>query len=252
MDQIFNWENLGSLLVLTVMEIVLGIDNIIFISIVAGRLPRGQQQQARITGLTLALFVRIGLLFAITWIMSLTKPLFSIAQHNFTVHDLILLSGGVFLMFKSISEIHGKLEGEEEEKEGKAMSIQSAVIQIVLLDVVFSFDSILTAIGIAKKVYIMIGAVVLALGVMMFFAKAVSDFVNRHPSIKMLALAFLLMIGFLLVVEGLPDDLHVEVPKGYLYFAMAFSFGVEMLNIQVRKRSRSVKLKDTPHIKDEK
>ena len=244
MDQIFTLQNLGSLLFLTVMEIVLGIDNIIFISIIAGKLPRSQQKQARMSGLTLAMFVRSGLLFAITWIMQLTQPLFGFGKYQFTVHDVILLAGGLFLMYKSITEIHDKLEGKTEGHESKSMSLQSAIIQIVLLDIVFSFDSILTAVGVAKEVYIMIAAVVLSLIVIMFFAKAVSDFVNKHPSIKMLALSFLLMIGFLLVIEGMPDTLHMEVPKGYLYFAMAFSFTVEMLNIRMRKKSRPVKLKD--------
>lgn len=245
MQDIISLENIGSLFVLTVMEIVLGIDNIIFISIVAGKLPRSQQQQARLTGMTLAMLVRIAMLFAITWVMSLTRPLFTIGEYEVTVHGVILMTGGLFLIIKSVSEIHAKLEGHEEGREVKSLSLQSAIVQIVLLDIVFSFDSILTAIGIAKHVYIMIAAVVLSLGMMMFFAGAVSNFVNRHPSIKMLALAFLIMIGFLLTIEGLPEKLHVEIPKGYLYFAIAFAFAVEMLNIRVRKKSQHpVKLKE--------
>jgi predicted tellurium resistance membrane protein TerC len=237
MEAIFSFENISSLITLTVMEIVLGIDNIVFISIVAGKLPLQLQQRARITGLSLAMLVRIGLLFAITWLVSLTNPLFTIAGHALTAHDLIMLGGGLFLMYKSIIEIHERIYGQHEEVNVKVLSLSAAVTQIVLLDIVFSFDSILTAIGIAREVYVMIAAVVLSLILMMFFSKNVSDFINQNPTIKMLALAFLLLIGFLLVIEGLPDTMHVVIPKGYLYFAMAFAFLVELLNIRARKKA---------------
>lgn len=241
MPAIFSFENISSLITLTVMEIVLGIDNIVFISIVAGKLPLQIQQKARITGLSLAMLVRVGLLFAITWLVGLTNPLFSIAGHAITAHDLIMLSGGLFLMYKSIVEIHEKLYGHHEQISVKVLTFRNAVTQIVLLDIVFSFDSILTAIGIAREVYIMISAVVLSLILMMLFSRNVSDFINKNPTIKMLALAFLLLIGFLLVIDGLPDTMHVTIPKGYLYFAMAFAFGVELLNIRARKKAEGRK-----------
>lgn len=244
MAAIFSFENISSLITLTVMEIVLGIDNIVFISIVAGKLPLQLQQRARITGLSLAMLVRIGLLFAITWLVSLTNPLFSIGGHALTAHDLIMLGGGLFLMYKSIIEIHERIYGQHEEVSVKVLSLSAAVIQIVLLDIVFSFDSILTAIGIAREVYVMIAAVVLSLILMMFFSRNVSDFINQNPTVKMLALAFLLLIGFLLVIEGLPDTMHVVIPKGYLYFAMAFAFIVELLNIRARKKAEQKRKKE--------
>jgi len=237
MPEIFSLENLLSLLTLTVMEIVLGIDNILFISIVAGKLPPVQRAKARYIGLSLALGVRVGLLLGITTLVHFTHPLFKIFAYTITAHDIIMLAGGLFLMYKSISEIHEKLAGHSAtEQTHKLLSLRSAIIQIVLLDVVFSFDSILTAIGIAKNVWVMILAVVISLFIMMGASAKVSQFINKYPSIKMLALAFLIMIGFLLVIDGLPDELHVEVPKGYLYFAMAFAFGVELLNIRVRRK----------------
>lgn len=238
---IFNIENISSLITLTIMEIVLGIDNIVFISIVAGKLPLQQQQRARITGLSLAMLVRIALLFAITWLVGLTNPLLHIGGHALTAHDLIMLGGGLFLMYKSIIEIHERIYGHHEKIVVKVLTFSSAVTQIVLLDIVFSFDSILTAIGIAKELYIMIAAVILSLILMMLFARNVSDFINSNPTIKMLALAFLLLIGFLLAIEGLPDSMHVYIPKGYLYFAMAFAFGVELLNIRARKKAEAKK-----------
>lgn len=238
--ELFTWASLVSLLTLTVLEIVLGIDNIIFISIVSGKLPHHQQRKARLTGLTLALLMRIALLFAITWIIQLKKPVFTVFEHDVSWRDMILIAGGLFLLAKSTTEIHGKLEGEEESAAGKtSITMTSAIIQIVLLDMVFSFDSILTAIGIADQLAIMIAAVVISLVIMLVFAHKVSDFVNKHPTIKMLALSFLLMIGFLLMAEGV----HVEVPKGYLYFAMTFSLIVELLNMRMRKKAKPVELK---------
>jgi predicted tellurium resistance membrane protein TerC len=238
--ELFTWASLVSLLTLTVLEIVLGIDNIIFISIVSGKLPKDQQRKARLTGLALALIMRIALLFGITWIIQLKDPVFTVFEHDVSWRDMILLAGGLFLLAKSTTEIHGKLEGEEESDSKKAsITMASAIIQIVLLDMVFSFDSILTAIGIADEVLIMITAVIISLGIMLVFAHKVSDFVNKHPTIKMLALSFLLMIGFLLMAEGF----HIEVPKGYLYFAMAFSLIVELLNMRMRKKSKPIQLK---------
>ena len=224
-----------SLFTLVVMEIVLGIDNIIFISILAGKLPKSQQARARKIGLSLALLMRIGLLFCISWIAGLQTDLFSIAGKGFSGRDLVLLAGGLFLIAKSTSEIHGKIEGEDDHKNPslKKITLRSAIFQIILLDIVFSFDSILTAIGLVDEIVTMILAVIISMLVMLAAAKSVSDFVNRNPTIKMLALAFLLMIGFMLVVEAF--DVHV--PKGYIYFAMAFSLIVELLNQQVRKKS---------------
>ena len=224
-----------SLITLIVMEIVLGIDNIIFISILAGKLPKHKQAKARKIGLSLALIMRIGLLFCITWIANLKADLFTIAGFGFSGRDLVLLAGGLFLIAKSTTEIHGKIEGEDNHADPKLkkLSLQSAIFQIILLDIVFSFDSILTAIGLVNELVTMILAVIISMLVMLAAAKTVSDFVNNHPTIKMLALAFLLMIGFMLVVEAF--DVHV--PKGYVYFAMAFSLLVELLNQRVRKKS---------------
>ena len=224
-----------SLLTLIVMEIVLGIDNIIFISILAGKLPKTKQAKARKIGLSLALVMRIGLLFCITWITNLKTDIIAIGDLGFSGRDLVLLAGGLFLIAKSTTEIHGKIEGEEAHVDPtlKKLSLQSAIVQIILLDIVFSFDSILTAIGLVNEIVTMILAVIISMLVMLAAAKTVSDFVNNHPTIKMLALAFLLMIGFMLVVEAF--DVHV--PKGYIYFAMAFSLIVELLNQRVRKKS---------------
>lgn len=228
-----------SLLTLTFLEIVLGIDNIIFISIVSDRLPEQQQGRARTLGLLLAIIIRVLLLFCISWIVQLTEPIVSIADFDLSVRDLILILGGLFLLAKSTSEIHEKIEHdpEEEEREKNAKkaggyTVQQAILQIVLLDVVFSFDSILTAVGLSNEVLIMIVAVILALVVMLVFAKKVSDFVNRNPTVKMLALAFLLMIGTLLILDGC----HVHVPKGYIYFSLLFSLLVEFLNQRARKK----------------
>ncbi|MEO6694357.1 MAG: TerC family protein [Ignavibacteria bacterium] len=226
-------ETYVSLLTLTFLEIVLGIDNIIFISILTGRLPENEREKGRITGLILAMVFRIGLLLMISWIAGLITPLITIFGFSFSGRDLILIAGGIFLIIKSTLEIHNKLEAEEETGNSNAKAVfWNIILQIVLLDLVFSLDSVITAVGLVKHVSIMIIAIVLSMIVMIIFAKKVSDFIHKHPTIKMLALSFLLMIGLLLLVEGF----HVEVPKGYVYFAMAFSFIVEMLNIKMRKK----------------
>ena len=222
-----------ALLTLTVLEIVLGIDNIIFISIMTGKLPAKQQPRARLVGLALAMFTRIGLLFSLSWIMRLTAPLFTIAGAEISGRDIILLLGGAFLIFKSTHEIHDKLEGEEEKSRSRMKaSFAYVIVQIVLLDIVFSLDSVITAIGMANQLSVMVLAVVLAVGVMMFAAKPIGVFVEKHPTIKMLALSFLLLIGLSLIAEGL--DQHI--PKGYVYFSMGFSVFVEMLNLRAKKK----------------
>ncbi|CAN5511893.1 TerC family protein [soil metagenome] len=230
----FTVSGLISLFTLIVMEIVLGIDNIIFISILADKLPKNQQKKARQIGLSMALLIRIGLLFSISWIVSLKEPFFTVMEHGFSGRDIVLLFGGLFLMAKSTSEIHSKISGEEGvlETSAKKLSLNAAILQIIGLDIVFSFDSILTAVGLVDHVSIMIGAVIISMLIMLAAAGAVSDFVNRNPTIKMLALAFLLMIGFMLTVEAF----HYEVPKGYIYFAMAFSLAVELLNMRGKKK----------------
>jgi predicted tellurium resistance membrane protein TerC len=226
---------------LTALEIVLGIDNIIFISILVGRLPPAQQPRGRTIGLGLAMLTRILLLLSITWVMGLSADLFSLLGEGFSGRDLILIGGGLFLLAKSTMEIHGSLEGEEHEREGGARaSFLSVVTQIAIIDIVFSLDSVITAVGLVDHVSVMIAAVIIAVLVMMFMAGPISNFVDRHPTIKMLALSFLILIGMALIGEGF--GLHI--PKGYIYFAMAFSVGVEMLNIQMRKRmARPVKLR---------
>ncbi len=231
-------EGIMSLLTLTLMEVVLGIDNIVFISIVAGKVPKAQQGRARTIGLALALIIRIALLFTITEIMKLQKPLFTVSTFAFSAKDLILLAGGIFLLTKSTTEIHSKLEGEHDERKIKPMLLSAAIFQIVMLDIVFSVDSILTAIGIGEHISVMVIAVIISMIVMLLFAKKISDFVNNHPTVKMLALSFLLLIGFLLCAEAF----HQHIPKGYVYTAMAFSFMVEMLNMKLRKKSNPVKL----------
>jgi predicted tellurium resistance membrane protein TerC len=228
-----------SLLTLTGLEIVLGIDNIIFISILAGKLPEEKQHRARQLGLMLALIMRLLLLASIAWIARLTEPLIDLFGHEVTGRDLILLGGGLFLLAKSTMEIHHKLEGEPgSQNPAGTASFGKVLIQIMLLDVVFSLDSVITAVGMAKHLGVMMTAVVLAMLVMLLSASAISDFVNKHPTLKMLALSFLLLIGTTLIAEGM--GLHI--PKGYIYFAMAFSFGVEMLNLRLRRISRPVEL----------
>lgn len=221
-----------SLLTLTGLEIVLGIDNVIFISILAGKLPREQQPKARQIGLSLALITRILLLCSLAWMIKLTAPLFTIAGFAASGRDLILLGGGLFLIVKSVREIHEKLEGEEGRAEAKVVpKFSKIIVQILLLDIVFSLDSVITAVGMANELAVMIAAVVISMLVMLKYAGAISDFVNRHPTLKMLALSFLLLIGVTLVAEGT----HQHINKGYIYFAMAFAFGVEMLNLRLRK-----------------
>jgi predicted tellurium resistance membrane protein TerC len=229
----FTTEILISLLTLTFLEIVLGIDNIVFISIVGSRLPADQQKKVRIIGLTLALAGRILLLLAIEWIIGLKEPIFTINDFALSFRDLILIVGGLFLIAKSTSEMHKKLEvsKEEEKKNLRKHTLRSAIIQIILLDLVFSLDSIITAVGLVDDVIIIVIAIVVAMGVMLAFSKAISDFINKHPTMKLLAIAFLLMIGTVLVIEGL----HVHVPKGYIYFSMAFALAIEFLNMRLRK-----------------
>jgi predicted tellurium resistance membrane protein TerC len=235
MQEILTASGLISLLTLTLMEVVLGIDNIIFISILTGRLPEHQQKTARFIGLALALIIRIALLFGITWLIGLNKTLFTVFDHEFTGRDLILMLGGLFLIYKSTVEIHEKLEGSEKEAGSiKTLTMNTAIFQIVLLDVVFSFDSILTAVGLVDSVLVMVIAVVIAMIIMIISANSISDFVNRHPTVKMLALAFLLLIGILLMVEGF----HFHIPKGYVYFAMFFSLFVELLNLRAKRKKR--------------
>jgi predicted tellurium resistance membrane protein TerC len=237
--EIFSGEGLVSLLTLTFLEIVLGIDNIVFISIVSGRLSQNQQGKARNLGITLALLVRVLLLFAINWIIGLTATIFTINDFSLSYRDLILIAGGLFLLAKSTSEMHAKLEGEhDKEKDIKVLTFKTAIFQIVLLDVVFSLDSILTAVGLVENLTIIITAIVISMSVMLIFSKKISSFINDHPAMKVLAISFLLLIGVILVIEGL----HVHVPKGYIYFSMAFALGVEIINMKIRKRTAVKKL----------
>jgi predicted tellurium resistance membrane protein TerC len=230
-----------ALLTLTALEIVLGIDNIVFISILAGKLPEGQRDKARRLGLAAAMVARILLLLSITWIMRLTNPLFEVLGQEISGRDLILIGGGLFLIAKATHEIHEKLEGEEGEKARKIPpTFSSVIIQIMLLDIVFSLDSVITAVGMAEDVSIMIIAVVIAVGIMMLSAKGIGTFVERHPTVKMLALSFLLLIGVTLIAEGLGQ----HISKGYIYFAMGFSVFVEVLNLRLKRVSKPVHLHD--------
>ena len=225
---------------LTALEIVLGIDNIIFISILVGRLPKAQQQRGRTIGLALAMLTRILLLLSITWVMGLQAELISLGELGVTGRDLILIGGGLFLLAKSTLEIHSGLEGAEHQREaGGRATFTSVIVQIAIIDIVFSLDSVITAVGMVDHVEVMIAAVIVAVLVMMFLARPIGEFVDRHPTIKMLALAFLILIGTALVGEGF----GFHIPKGYIYFAMAFSVGVEMLNIRVRKKMEPLKLR---------
>lgn len=224
-----------ALATLTALEIVLGIDNIVFISVLVGRLPKELRNKARTIGLALAMVMRILLLLTLTWIMRLTTPVFTVFQNAISGRDIILLAGGLFLLAKSTHEIHQSLEGEPESAKKKlARSFASVLIQIALLDMVFSLDSVITAVGLADHIPVMILAIVIAVVIMMLSARFIGNFVDNHPTIKMLAMAFLLLVGFSLMGEGL--DLHI--PKGYIYFAMAFSLGVEILNLKLRARSQ--------------
>ena len=223
-----------ALVTLTLLEIVLGIDNIIFISILVGRLPEDKRDKGRIIGLSLAMIARILLLLSLTWVMKLTNPLFEVFSNEISGRDLILIFGGLFLLAKSTHEIHNSLEGHETSSKNKAViSFTGVLIQIMILDIVFSLDSVITAVGLANNVEVMILAIIIAVGVMMISARALGDFVDSHPTIKMLALSFLILVGVSLIADGF--DLHI--PKGYIYFSMAFSVGVEFLNLKMRKKS---------------
>ncbi len=242
MDWISDPQIWISLFTLTALEIVLGIDNVIFITILAGKLPASQQNKARKTGLMLAFVTRVILLFCITWLMGLTRPLFTLPllDHMVSGKDLILLIGGLFLIGKSVVEIHEKLEGADGHAtpSGNAASFGAVIVQILLLDIVFSLDSVITAVGMANEIWVMVTAVLIALILMLVFAGAIGDFVNRHPTLKMLALSFLILIGVTLVGEGLGR----HIPKGYIYFSMAFAFLVEMLNLRLRTKAKPVEL----------
>jgi len=224
-----------ALATLTALEIVLGVDNIIFISILCGRLPVHERAKARSIGLVLAMLTRLGLLFSLTWIMTLTAPLFAVFGKEVSGRDLILIGGGLFLLWKSVHEIHNSLEGEEEGQAAAAAATFGAIItQIAIVDIVFSLDSVITAVGMVKEIAVMVIAIILSVGVMLFAAGPIGEFVDRHPTIKVLALSFLILVGVALIGEGW--DLHI--PKGYIYFAMAFAVAVEMLNIRMRARMR--------------
>jgi len=235
-----NWlsaETLIALATLTFLEIVLGVDNIIFISILSGRLPQARQASARRLGLLLAMGTRILLLFSLSWVIRLTSPLFALWAHEISGRDLILIVGGLFLLFKATHEIHGRLEGEDEHGAARqAVSFASVLAQIALLDVVFSLDSVITAVGMVDEVSVMIVAVVVSVLIMMAAAEPISDFVHRHQTIKILALSFLLLIGFSLLLEGF----EYHIPKGYIYFAMGFSVFVEMINLRIRVKRPGV------------
>jgi len=231
------WIALGTL---TALEIVLGIDNIIFISVLVGRLPKQQRELARRLGLGLAMFARLALLFSITWVMGLTNTLFSVFGQNISGRDIILIGGGLFLLAKATHEIHNSLEGEAGGQQiGATVSMAMVLLQIAILDIVFSLDSVITAVGLADEISIMALAIIIAVVIMMLAAKSIGDFVDHHPTIKILALSFLILVGVTLMVEGF--DVHV--PKGYIYFAMAFSVAVETINLRLRKKpSKPIKL----------
>ena len=240
MESLLSLDGLISFSSLVLMEIVLGVAHLLFLSILTGRLPSHQQEKARFVGISLALLIRIALLFLLTWLIGLNKVLFAVFDLEITGRDMILIAGGLFLIYKSTTEVHEKLEGHEESDTSQnTLTFGTAIVQIILLDIVFSFDSILTAIGLVQSVTIMIMAVIIAMIVMLLSANKISDFIQKHPTIKMLALSFLLMIGILLLVEGF----HVHVPKGYVYFAIFFSLLVEVLTLKVRHRTKPVPLK---------
>jgi len=226
------WLALGTL---TILEIVLGIDNIIFLSLVVAKLPKAQQNKARRIGLSAAMIMRLLLLASIAWVIRLTEPLFTVMEHDVSLRDLILLAGGLFLIWKSSQEIHDTIAGDEEEKNIKVHSFLGAIVQIMLLDIIFSLDSVITAVGLSDHLFIMMAAVVISVLIMMFAARSIGEFVDRHPSIKMLALSFLILVGFTLMLEGV----QIHIPKGYIYFAMFFSMAVEGLNLRRRSKKRS-------------
>lgn len=236
MEFLLQPETYISLLTLTLLEIVLGIDNIIFISIITDRLPKESQKRTRTIGLILALVMRIILLSLITFIIQLKEPLFAIASLEISVRDVILFLGGTFLLAKSVSEIHGKVEGGHgHEILKRKQSFTRVIMQIILLDIVFSFDSILTAIGLSNQLPIMISAVIISMIVMIYFVEIISRFINKHPTLQVLALSFLILIGFMLILDGF----HFEIPKGYIYFALFFSVMVEMINMKLRKKGEA-------------
>ena len=246
MEWLTNPQIWMALVTLTALEIVLGIDNIIFISIQASKLPVHQQKKARLIGLWLAMFIRVALLFSLTWLMGLTAPLFSVMGNEISGRDLILISGGLFLLWKSTVEIHEKLEGDETISSARVgVTFGAVIVQILLLDIVFSLDSIITALGMANQLAVMVTAVIISVIFMMLFSGKISAFVEKHPTVKMLALSFLLLIGVALIGDGF--DMHI--PKGYIYFAMAFSVLVEMLNLKLR-RGTPVKLHQ-PHLENQ-
>ena len=248
MDSIFQPGTLIALATLTFLEIVLGVDNIIFISILSGKLPAEQQVRARRVGLLGAMLTRVLLLFSLAWIIRLTRPLFTALHHEVTGRDIILIVGGLFLLGKSTIEIHERLEGEEGHGSARvAASFASVIVQIMLLDIVFSLDSVITAVGMVDQVWVMIAAVIISVAIMMAAAEPISAFVHRHPTVKMLALSFLLLIGMSLLLEGFGQ----HIPKGYIYFAMGFSVFVEMINLRVRARAAApVHLRDA-YVKDQ-
>ena len=225
------WLALGTL---TILEIVLGIDNIIFLSLVVAKLPKAQQNKARRIGLAGAMLMRLALLASIAWVIRLTEPLFTVAGHGISMRDLILLLGGLFLIWKASKEIHETIEGIDTEHTSNVSSFFAAIVQIMLLDIIFSLDSVITAVGLSDHLFIMMAAVVISVGVMMFAARPIGEFVNRHPSVKMLALSFLILVGFTLMLESF----QIHIPKGYIYFAMFFSMGVETLNLMRGKKSK--------------
>ncbi len=246
MEFLLNPEIWIAFFTLTALELVLGIDNIIFISIIVDKLPPEKREIARKIGLFLAMFMRIGLLLTLSWIIGMTEPVFTLFGSGFSGRDLILIAGGLFLIWKSTGEVHQLLEGEEGEESRKvANSFAGVILQIMVIDLVFSLDSIITAVGMVSQVGVMIAAVVASVGLMMLFARAIGEFVSSHPTIKMLALSFLVVVGVVLLADGFGH----HVPKGYIYFAMAFSVGVEMLNIRMRKKTTPVDLRE-PYVRE--
>ena len=245
MEAIFTTENIFSLLTLTLMEIVLGIDNIVFISIITNRVAADQQNKARVFGLALALITRIILLFMVSWLVHLTEPLFEIFNKEISIKDLILIAGGLFLVYKSTTEIFNKMETHESETVAgnTTLTFASAIGQIILLDIIFSIDSIITAVGLVDSLYIMIIAVVLSMVVMLIFSKGIGTFINNNPSVKIIALAFLVMIGTMLLAEGF----HIHFPKGYIYFSMAFALAIEFLNMKMRGKFKKIKKTTITH-----
>jgi len=248
MEDLFTLASLISLVTLTVMEIVLGIDNVIFVSIIMGRLPKEDQKKARQIWMVAGISVRCVMLLLLGWLVQNgNTELFSILGYGFSLRNLIMLAGGLFLLVKTVSEIHNKLEGEEYHSTAESVkkaSFGAIMSQIILVDLVFSFDSMITAVGLAKHVEIMMVAVIIAMVVMFVFAERISNFIHQHPTLKMLALSFLVLVGFMLFFEGLESMHHSHIDKGYLYFAMAFAFGVEMLNMNMRRKNKPIELRE--------